>query len=326
MSNNLNHPFLTIGIPTYNGGFKLDRLLKILKSQIDNDNLQDDVEVLICDNGSIDNTREIISKCKIYFKNLRSISHKNNIGFDLNVFSVYNNSYGKYVWLFSDNDIPFEGSILRIINSLTENKLDLLLFSFSQPPGSKTGVFNFKEKLYITNNYSEIIELILRWKKISVYVLKKSNFSLGKNKIVNYFIGQNWFHVVLALTILDDLEKKSSIGIISDILAGCDDDFDKWSFTPDPILNSYRLAYHPLVKEIIPNLAESLEKKSYLESIQFCFAAKRGTLRATNMSSYDNFILKLPFKLFFLILEPKYLLQFILLKFRVVYLFNHILK
>ena len=181
MSNNLNHPFLTIGIPTYNGGFKLDRLLKILKSQIDNDNLQDDVEVLICDNGSIDNTREIISKCKIYFKNLRSISHKNNIGFDLNVFSVYNNSYGKYVWLFSDNDIPFEGSIIKIISALKNNNLDILLFSFSQPPGSKVGAFNFKEKLYITNNYSEIIELILRWKKISVYVLKKSNFSLGKN-------------------------------------------------------------------------------------------------------------------------------------------------
>lgn len=318
MLNEIISPLYTIGIPTFNRHLKLERLLDILERQINQANLHSFVEVLISDNASTDNTSQVVEYYRTKFKNLKYICNNRNIGYDLNVLSVYNNSSGDYVWLFADDDIPLEGTLLLIYNTLKSNLFDIVLYSFAQPPGTKIGAFNFEDKLYITNDYSEVIELILRWKKISIYILRRINFTQSKLKVIYEFIGQGWCHVVLALSILDEIEMNSELAVISNILAECDDEFDVLTWTPEPILNSHKLALHPIVKKINPNLSKIIEKKCYLETIQFCFAAKRGTLRVEDIVAYDKFIKNLHFKFYFLYNQPMFFFKYLLLKLQLV--------
>jgi len=326
MNESYNTTILTIGIPTYNRGIKLDRLLENLEDQINKSVLQERIEILISDNASSDNTKDIVNKYIGRFNHFKYINNKKNIGYDLNVLNVYNNSKSDFVWLLADDDIPFQGSIITILSALSLNNLDILLFSFAQPPGSKLGTFNFPEELHITQNYDEIIELLLRWKKISIYILRKIIFTLEKDKTIYDFVGQGWCHVILALTVLNNNEFNSRLGVISKILAECDEEYDVLTWTPEPILNSFRIAYHPLIKTINPQLAKKNEKISYLEAIQFCFAAKRGTLRVKDIKAYNEFIGKLPFRFKFIFLKPKFLIQFFLLKLKLVNFYNRFMQ
>lgn len=306
-------PFLSIGIPTYNRGEKLDRLLSIIAKQIRDESLSEIVEIIVCDNCSQDETEEIVQKYFDSFKHLKYYRQHSNIGFDLNVLSVYNHGTGDYMWLFSDDDIPSDGAIAKIVMALKNNHPDVLLFSFGQPPEATVGAFQFEEPIHITSNLPECLELILRWKKISIYVLKKREFSIEDESIIKMFLGDGWHHVILALTILDS-SLTPKVAVISQILARCDADFDMLTWTPEAIYKSHRIADHPFVARISPLISQRLLCDSYLESIQFCYAAKLGTLRVLDIKGYDDFISILPWKINYLIKNPKSLAQFILLK------------
>ena len=94
-------PLLSICIPTYNGGYKLDTALMAISKSI---KTYDDVEVIISDNASTDDTPEIISK---YLKDsrFRSYKNENNLGFNRNMFMLIRYyARGKYCWVVGDDD------------------------------------------------------------------------------------------------------------------------------------------------------------------------------------------------------------------------------
>ena len=94
-------PLLSICIPTYNGGSKLDIALMAVSKSIKEYN---DVEVVISDNASTDDTAEIISK---YLQDSRFRSYRNesNLGFNRNMFMLIRNyARGKYCWVIGDDD------------------------------------------------------------------------------------------------------------------------------------------------------------------------------------------------------------------------------
>ena len=64
----MSKPLFSIVIPTYN---RSDKLLRGLKSL--NEQTFSDFEVLVCDDGSTDNTREVVDKFRteIKFRDLR---------------------------------------------------------------------------------------------------------------------------------------------------------------------------------------------------------------------------------------------------------------
>jgi glycosyltransferase involved in cell wall biosynthesis len=319
LTRSTSKPFLTIGIPTYNRGVKLDRLLNIISEQIREGNLSEIVEIVVSDNCSQDETEEIVQRYFDIFEHFKYYRQHSNIGYDLNVLSVYNQGTGDYVWLFADDDIPSDGAISKIVKALKNTLPDVLLFSFGQPPEATVGAFQFNEPIYTTSNLSECLELILRWRKISIYVLKKRELSIEDEKVIKMFLGDGWYHVVLALTILD-ISLTPKVAVISQILARCDADFDMLSWTPGAIFRSYRLADHPLVTRISPLISKRLSREAYLDSIQFCYAAKVGTLRVLDIKGYDEFISNLPWKLNYLIKNPKSFAQFTLLKLRLAHL------
>lgn len=322
MNNDLIKPILSIAIPTYNRSFKLDRLLNLLYNQLSVDELNNFVEIIISDNYSTDNTSEIIEKYRNKFKYFNSFVQKTNLGFDKNILTLYQFNQNRHIWYLADDDLPLLGSIKFICDTILNHDPDILLFSFAQPPTSKKGVFQFEEEVYITNNINQSIEFLLRWPKVSIYVFKSIKLNQNLLDIINFHTGDGWNHVVIGLTILLT-NNTPKVAIISNILAKCDDDFDMLTWSPIAIEKSYRLALHPIIQKHNPNLLNELKLKSYLDTIQFCFAAKIGTLRVYNIKDYDLYIKNMPYKVYYLFKNYKSFFQFLLLKTKLTWLYTH---
>ena len=258
----MNKVFLTIVIPTYNRANKLNRLLNLLFEQISDGKLSDFVNVLVSDNNSTDNTRVICDKYSKHI-NFEYFFNSTNIGFDKNIIKSYQSVKSEYVWFFADDDIPKANSIHTIYNTLKSTLPEILLYSFGQPQHSNTRFFDYPEKVYETKNIKESINVINQFPKISIYILKNDQRIL-EPRYYESFLGLGWMHIILSYNILY-LNKKSKVSIISEILATCDEDFDKISWDPKVILNGYKIQSHKLIQDNFPKLYSEKNIFFYLD-------------------------------------------------------------
>lgn len=110
------NPILTIAVPTYNGSKTIRNMLNILIPQI-----TDDVELLISDNCSTDETPTIIEEYKVQYPNIRTLYNKQNIGADGNFLQCMQQAKGDFVMLISDDDIIVENAVDKILTFLRMN-------------------------------------------------------------------------------------------------------------------------------------------------------------------------------------------------------------
>lgn len=129
MVSGLNNKLLTIAIPTWNRAVKLQTALDILLPQIIE--FKDDIEFIISDNASNDNTTEIVSIIKNKHSDFACVYYKQheNTGFFGNFHKCYELGTGKYFWLLSDDDYIFEGVIEQIINILRNNEVGAIFLN-----------------------------------------------------------------------------------------------------------------------------------------------------------------------------------------------------
>lgn len=120
----MNQPLLSICIPTYNRSKYLKEALDCLSEN--QKSLQYDVEVLISDNHSTDETQQIIEgkiddglKC-VYLRN------EENIGPDRNFVQCFNKAKGKYIWLIGDDDYLQPHAINKVCEVLSRNEYGLV--------------------------------------------------------------------------------------------------------------------------------------------------------------------------------------------------------
>lgn len=114
-----NRALLTIGIPTFNRAYYLNRCLENVYSQIGNDPR---FEVLVCDNASTDETEVIVNLYKKRFPNLVYVKNETNIGATMNFQKVLDLATGEYVNLHGDDDYFKEGVYHQIVNMIANNK------------------------------------------------------------------------------------------------------------------------------------------------------------------------------------------------------------
>lgn len=106
-----NEIFLTIGIPTFNGSKYLQFAIESIIKEIPL-NEEKNYEILISDNASTDNTKQIVLEFqKKYPNQITYILNDNNLGFDRNVDNLIRKSKGKFVKLLGDDDELMPGSI-----------------------------------------------------------------------------------------------------------------------------------------------------------------------------------------------------------------------
>lgn len=110
---------LTIAIPTYNRENYLKQNLTRIFEQNDTQ-----VEVLVCDNASPDNTQQLCEKYSDQYQNFTYLRNSKNLGYDLNVYHCLEQSNTKYVWFLSDDDFidaKLIANVITVLNTKSPN-------------------------------------------------------------------------------------------------------------------------------------------------------------------------------------------------------------
>jgi abequosyltransferase len=112
-----NEISLSVAIPTYNGSNYIEDTLESIIPQIIT--CPHTVDIVISDNASEDNTKDIIKKYQEKYPFIRYFRNDVNVGPDKNFDLAIRRSGGKYVWLFSDDDLLQPGSIEAVLRTLS---------------------------------------------------------------------------------------------------------------------------------------------------------------------------------------------------------------
>jgi len=113
---------LTIAIPTYNRATPLKRLLDNIESQASE--FKDKVEICISNNGSTDNTREVVLNFKEKYPDylIKYSENEKNLGFDRNILKVVSMAEGEFVWPLADDELIVKNGLEEVIGFIIENK------------------------------------------------------------------------------------------------------------------------------------------------------------------------------------------------------------
>jgi abequosyltransferase len=115
----IKNKLLSICIPTFNRVEFLQYNLKSITDQFDiKPSLKNVVEIVISDNASVDDTKEIIDNFIEKYENIIYHRNETNIGFDRNLNNVVNLANGKYCLTLGDDDALFSGSLSVLVNKI----------------------------------------------------------------------------------------------------------------------------------------------------------------------------------------------------------------
>ncbi|NOX26531.1 MAG: glycosyltransferase family 2 protein, partial [Deltaproteobacteria bacterium] len=112
-------PILTIAIPTWNRAAYLRMNLRQLASQCIGA-MADDIEILISDNCSDDETGQVVASFDKRDFPIRYIRNHKNIGSDCNIAQCFNEASGKYVMVLGDDDLLVDGAVEFFLRLLKE--------------------------------------------------------------------------------------------------------------------------------------------------------------------------------------------------------------
>jgi len=117
-------PLLAITIPTFNRG----ELLGILLDSIVRDfpTWPQDLEVVILDNASTDDTRAQVQKRIDGGMPVRLITNKTNVGMDGNLAACFDATIAKYLWQIGDDEVLHRGACNFVLEFCRHNEFGLL--------------------------------------------------------------------------------------------------------------------------------------------------------------------------------------------------------
>lgn len=113
---------LSLCIPTYNRAPYLKSLLESILPQ-----LTPQVEVVISDNGSTDNTKDLIATFADKIPSLAYFSLRENQGPDRNFLHVVERAQGQFCWLLGSDDALYPGAVARLLEEIRHATADLFL-------------------------------------------------------------------------------------------------------------------------------------------------------------------------------------------------------
>ena len=113
-------PLITIAIPTHNRAGYLQDNINSLLTQVKMIEDQYQVEILVSDNCSTDDTQSV---CKSYAESgmIRYFRNDVNLGPDRNFLKCINLATGKFVLLLGDDDSIIEGGLKTLLNLIAQN-------------------------------------------------------------------------------------------------------------------------------------------------------------------------------------------------------------
>ncbi len=128
----MSNPLLTIVVLTYNRAPLLDLCLDSIVDQVRD--CPEHIELIVSNNASTDNTREVVSRYFGIYPKLRYMENEINRGFDFNADKCFRLARSNYVWLFSDDDLLLPRAIERIVPLLKQETLGIVSLAINFYP------------------------------------------------------------------------------------------------------------------------------------------------------------------------------------------------
>lgn len=116
------HPRLSVCITTRNRARYLKETLENILQQC-----TDDVEVVVVDGASTDDTVEVVRLLAARHPSLRLITPKKNSGLDADYDRAVMEARGEYCWLFSDDDLLADGAIARVLRACLDDPFAIVV-------------------------------------------------------------------------------------------------------------------------------------------------------------------------------------------------------
>lgn len=192
---------LSICIPTYNRanflGAAIDSVIK---------QATEEVEIVISDNASTDNTEALVREYQTRFPRIRYHKAENNMGADRNFLKVAELATGDYCWLLGSDDALADGAISTVLPLLGKADVyltDIRSMSFNMndviqshqrllnaPPGK---TYNCQDPEDLLKYFKSASSLASLFSFISAIIFKRSLWQA--QPVVEDIVGSNWIHV-----------------------------------------------------------------------------------------------------------------------------------
>lgn len=245
-----SQPLLSICIPTYNREKYLKECLDSIVNQ-EWFNI-DEIEIVISDNASEDNTTDLVKSYQEKYKNIKYFRNDENLWFDRNLDNTINNASWNFCWTLSDDEIIIEWW-LNYIKNIIKNNPDIWYIWISK--------INNDWNYIKLNNWNHLIKnywLLWLW-LISNNIFRKK--LLPKNRSI--FFWNLRIHVSLMFEVI----KNNSSIITNKLILESDNSICRWAkwwkafYTfinlKNIILNNLKLWYD---KKIINNYIRNFIK------------------------------------------------------------------
>lgn len=169
---------LSICISTYNRAQYLSDCIKSLLDSIDGYQL--DIEVVISNNGSVDNTEEILNNIKAANSFIKIHKHEKNIGGDANFYFLAGYACGEYIWIFGDDDKFEKSAILYVMNEINQDYSHIIvnysMYSKDLNIRFNEKFFKFKQDLIFTSANKLLKDFSITLGYTSCVILKRELF------------------------------------------------------------------------------------------------------------------------------------------------------
>lgn len=111
---------LSICIPTYNRAHTLQVLLDEVATQVELSGLSANIEIVVCDNASSDDTAAVIARFGNTGLKLTYFQQPSNLGFGRNLNQAVSLATGDYCWLMGSDDVPAPGALAEVLARVGE--------------------------------------------------------------------------------------------------------------------------------------------------------------------------------------------------------------
>jgi glycosyltransferase involved in cell wall biosynthesis len=253
-----NQKLLSISIPTWNRSKLIHELLEGLIAQILKYNLSESVEIVVSNNGSEDNTHEIVEELKSKYSFITYNRNPVNLGANPNVMKSMELASAEFLIFLGDDDRIEDGSLARIIEYIKAHKDAGIIIDSSK----------FKNKSHIENDETNLNDLLRNyyWNigNAGVFIVRSSYVKESLSKYKADFFNQCWSQT--QFMILGSHEHKNNriyvndLGIISHSV-----------HQEVTIYNSFYLwmgAYYDLFRAI-KDLENIVDKQTYISARQY---------------------------------------------------------
>lgn len=311
-------PLVSICIPTYNAAFYIEETLRSITKQT-----YSNIEIIIGDNASEDNTEQLIHKFKeTCDSNISYYKNPENLGYSGNCNKMINLSNGEFIAIYHSDDIYDPSIVAQQVEILLNNK-DIAgcftSFSMIDEKGLAHKKYpvrlpNWQSKNETIYNYDKLINKLIDHYKNPFFcpssmIRKEAYLSIGGyNEKLKYIEDQDMWLRLLESNCLAIINKKLVQYRIHD-KQGSSVYRDTTRKIENPMIEHLR--NHLLTKhgcsEYSAKYKVKIDRLLAIEDIRFAFLRLKINASLTNYSEYKGFIDKSKSKYLFKFSEVSFL-------------------